>query len=199
MKILLEIYIEFMTRYLILSFLLISSCAFVDYERLPNLVYRAVAGAEDINIDEEFIKQQEFSFVKVKMGRQSIAIMALSTIDSNKYRWVSENGEAIITKEGRIIKTEGLPHNVDVISTNKNKEGSYSSIVFLRDPEAIVTKNILLSKINAKEATYLETFLVKNINWKGENFFKFNNNGLVIYSKQSIHPKLPQIEMYFFY
>ena len=48
-----------MIKKYILPLVLLSSCTFIDYKQIPALTYRAIAGADDIPIDNDFIEQQE--------------------------------------------------------------------------------------------------------------------------------------------
>lgn len=185
-------------RYLLPIFIL-SSCAFVEYNQLPALTYRAIVGADDIAIDNEFLAKQKFSFVKVKMGKQSIAIMTLAKIQGDTYRWVSASGEIITTYKGRIIETIGLPYNIKQVSYTALTNNTAESFVYFNNPEAMVNKLIKIDEVIKEYKFKEEEFLVKKIKWKGVNIYKFNERDLIVYSKQSIHPRLPDIEMFFYY
>ena len=188
-----------MIKKYILPLVLLSSCTFIDYKQIPALTYRAIAGADDIPIDNDFIEQQEFSFAKVRIGKQSIAIMTLAKIEDNTFRWVSSTGEAITTKDGRIIKTSGLPHNINEISRTNLSDNTSESFIFLLDPEAIVIKSSTELYNFDTTNSFQENFNVKSIRWKGTNSFEFNERGLVTHSQQYIHPYLPMVEMTFYY
>jgi len=185
-------------KYLLPIFIL-SSCAFVEYNQLPALTYRAIVGADDIVIDEDFLAKQKFSFVKVRMGKQSIAIMTLANISEDTYRWVSASGEIIVTNKGRIIETIGLPHDIKQISYTPLSNNTVESFVYLANPEAIVNKLISIDQNIDGNKFLEEKFLVKKIKWEGRNIYEYNDRNLIVYSKQSIHPRLPDIEMIFYY
>lgn len=185
-------------RYLLPIFIL-SSCAFVEYNQLPELTYRAIVGADDIVINEDFLAKQKFSFVKVRMGKQSIAIMTLAKITGDTYRWVSASGEIIVTNKGRIVETTGLPHDIKQISYTPLSNNTVESFVYLANPEAIVNKLISIDQNIDGNKFVEEKFLVKKIKWEGRNIYEYNNRNLIVYSKQSIHPRLPDIEMIFYY
>jgi hypothetical protein len=184
-------------KYLLPIFIL-SSCAFVEYNQLPALTYRAIVGADDIVIDEDFLAKQKFSFVKVRMGKQSIAIMTLANIAEDTYRWVSASGEIIVTNKGRIIETTGLPYDIKQISYTPLSNNTVESFVYLANPEAIINKLISIDK-DVDNKFVEEKFLVKKIKWKGRNIYEYNDRNLIVYTKQSIHPRLPDIEMIFYY
>lgn len=187
-----------MNKY-IFTLLFISSCAFVDYENFPQLAYRAIKGADDIEITNDFLNNNEFSFVKVKIGKQSIAVLILSKIEDDVYRWVSSEGEVLLTKQGRLIKSFGLQHNVDVIQREQIAENEFLTSVFLDSPRALITKISKHHSFENDEFDIVEEFSVSRLNWRGKNLFKFNDSGLVEYSYQYFHPKSPPIEMYFYY
>jgi len=192
------ILIASMIKKYLLPIFLLSSCAFVEYNQLPALTYRAIVGADDIEIDEDFLAQQKFSFVKVRMGKQSIATMTLANITGDAYRWVSESGEIIVTNKGRIIETIGLPYDNKQISYTPLSNNKVESFVYLANPEAIINKLISIDK-DVDNKFVEEKFLVKKIKWKGRNIYEYNDRNLIVYTKQSIHPRLPDIEMIFYY
>ena len=51
----------------ILPILLISSCSYISYGQLPELIVQSVRGAPDIAITDNFLEQQQYSFAKFKI------------------------------------------------------------------------------------------------------------------------------------
>ena len=185
-------------RYL-LPLAVLSSCTFIDYKQIPALTYRAIKGADDILVDQDFINKQEFSFVKVKIGKQSIAIMTLASIDKDTFRWVSATGEVIVTNNGRIVETAGLPYNINEVSRVAFQNNTFETFIFLHNPEAMVMKFSSFKSDPSNNLFFQEEFHVNKIKWKGTNNYKFNEQGLIAYSKQKIHPRMPDVEMFFYY
>ena len=60
----------------ILPILLISSCSYISYGQLPELIVQSVRGAPDIAITDNFLEQQQYSFAKFKMGK-SVRLKAI--------------------------------------------------------------------------------------------------------------------------
>ena len=181
---------------LLLIIINFSSCALINYQDLPEIVSTAVFGVEDINVDQELINQKKYSFAKVSLGRTGVALLTLSTIEGDNFRWVSESGEVIITKNGKVVKTEGLPHNIDLIESKKIESNKQEAFIFLSNPDAFITQRLTI--ITTDDSTK-ELFKTIRFKWKGENVYKYNANGLPIFTRQDIHPKLPIIEINFYY
>ena len=101
--------------YLILLLTLANSCSFISYNQVIPLIKEATVGTPDIELSEEFIQEQSFSFARVDLGKGANIIMVLLEINSNFYTWVSSTGEKIITYNGKIVRTEGLIYNIEII------------------------------------------------------------------------------------
>ena len=54
--------------------LLCSSCNYISYSQIAPMVKTAVFGVDDIVIDDEYLKNKEYSFAKIKIGKSGIAI-----------------------------------------------------------------------------------------------------------------------------
>ena len=101
---------------LLLVLLAISSCANIpiSYQDLPETFYRAAFGYPDIAIDQETYNENKYSFAKVRLGKASPVIMILLSIDDGMYTWIDKEGLRLITLNGRIIKTIGLPNDINI-------------------------------------------------------------------------------------
>jgi hypothetical protein len=200
-----------MTRYLacICGILLISSsCSYISYNQVLPLLKSATLGDADIALTEEYIAKQPYSFVRVDLGKAANIIMVLQKVDNNFYTWISSSGEKIITLNGKIINTEGLPHNLEVLNPAKFKlfseESFYSGTydVLLKDPRAFVEQIFLISIIqdNPSELLIEEKITMAILNAKYSNFYWVDKkSGKVIKTKQTINPKLPDVRLDFVY
>ena len=95
---------------LVLLSLLINSCASFD----PSIdlgyfrYWKEGFAGNSIDVDEKYINSMDYSFIKVKQGRNE-AIFVLSTIDENGYEnWIGLDNNRIVTFNGLIIRTSGL-------------------------------------------------------------------------------------------
>ena len=97
--------------------LLLTNCSIISYSELIPLAKLAIVGAEDIIIDDNFIRSKQFSFAKVKIGRSAIAIFSLVRIDQNgAFEWISGEGEILTTFNGKIIKLENSLYNTEFMN-----------------------------------------------------------------------------------
>ena len=188
----LEKWTVFMIRaLLVIPFLF--SCASLDYSELYDLARLSIIGADDIPIDQDLINKTRYSFVKVKIGKSRVAIMPLSSINNNIYKWVGRDA-TIYTKKGKIIKTLGLDHNIDII---ENKDDT--AVIMLKNPNALITQRFISSTTettNKKFVEIKESFYTENFKWKGENFYLMDNkSGLYYKSTQTNHPRLEELSL----
>ena len=192
----LEKWIIFMIR-LLLIMPFLYSCASLDYAELYNIAKVGILGVDDIPIDQDLINKTKYSFVKVKIGKSSVAIMPLSSIENNVYKWVGSDA-TIYTKNGKIIKTFGLEHDIDLIENNNNQ-----SIIMLKNPDALITQRINITQLNSSNENFIkinETFYTEDFTWKGNNEYLIEkSSGLSYKSTQEIHPRLKIMSLEFVY
>lgn len=195
----------------ILGLLFISSCAnlnssFTYSEFLP-LIKDLTVGGEEIELSEEYISQQPYSFIRVDLGKGANIIMVLQKIENGLYTWISQHQEKLVTYNGKIIKTEGLAHNIDILnhlqfkyfSNSNNYTGEYNT--FLNNPKAFIEQEFSISLV--KESNTLlfeEKIFIKSLNRSYSNFYWLDRKtGQPIRSKQDIHPNLPTIRLDYIY
>ena len=200
-----------MTRYVTYIFgmlLVCSSCSYISYNQVLPLIKSATLGDSDIALTEEYIAKQPYSFARVDLGKAANIIMVLQKVDNNFYTWVSSTGEKVITLNGKIIKTEGLPHNLEFLNPTKFKlfseEPNYSGTydLLLKDPRAFVEQDFSISIIQNSPSELLieEKITMSILNRKYSNFYWVDKkSGKVIKTKQAINPKLPNVRLDFIY
>jgi len=192
-----------MIKKLALVGLVLSSCSYISYSDTLPLIKTALVGIDDIEITDEFIAEREYSFAKFKMGRSGIAILTLAYVNDGIFEWVSASNEKIFTYNGKIIKTEGLINNINILNIDDLIESSYmtnkqySFLVNLTNPSAIVEHK---SQYAFNRSLITESVFIPSLNKNFENFYFINDsNGRIVRSIQSIHPRLPKIEIDFYY
>ena len=183
--------------------LFVSNCAYISYNQVIPLARNAILGVEKIKVDENLIESIEYSFARVNLGRSASVIMILEKIDSNNnYHWISSDSEKLITSNGKIIKTRDLIYNFEAINYSFNLENSdgYYDVMFY-DPKAFIEQRFEIKEEESEGNLKMYTETIFNIplktSWK--NIYKVNDLNFVIYSKQRIHPNLPEIEMDIYY
>lgn len=201
---------------LLFAFFLLSSCGNLPITYLQNFssVNNVVFGFPEYEITEELFNEYENSFLKIRFGRGPHAILILAYIEDDVYEWVGSDDVRIFTLNGRIIKTAGLPNNVEIL---KPFDDPFSSMevfetVNLYNPDlfsatikrSIVSRGGSIKKLgkNMPVNRIKESFSMDAIGWKGVNIFYQNASSNQIESaEQKIHPRLPvaKIEYYFKY
>ena len=200
---------------LLVAFLFLSSCSNIpiSYTELPSTFYRVAFGYPDISIDQEAFDQNRYSFATVSLGKSQPIVMVLLSINNDIYTWLDKDGSRLITRNGRIIKTIGLPNDID-IKFEKNRqiyqEGKFSEIVNFSNPLLI---NADLSSITSfKEKidysyldetisvnVYIEKVSINDIGWRKENKYFLDKNNREVKTIQHLHPFLDEIKMEFYY
>jgi hypothetical protein len=195
-------------RYLLLLLLFTQSCAFISYSEIIPLIKDVTVGGEDIELTNEYIAQQPYSFIRVDLGKGANIIMVLQKIENGFYTWVSEDEEKITTYNGKIINTAGLIFNMDIINPSMFKYFSNSNLysgtydTFLKDPKAYIEQDFQISMVEEGEDFLLfeEKIVVKVLNTEYSNFYWLDRtSGLPKKTKQDIHPSLPTLRIDFIY
>ena len=197
-----------------LVLLLLSSCSIISFGNLPELVKNSIVGV-DIEITEEFYNSQPYSFAKMKIGNSIIAITILSNVRNGTYLWIAGDGERIHTRNGKIIRTEGLKHDVEVLDTINLGQLSYRDfdselsafneiLLQLDNPHAIIEQSLTVTEVGIDKSffntmLYKESFSSGKLTWNKDNFYWVDPTGRVIRTEQYIHPKMPKIVIEFFY
>ena len=195
---------------IILSMIFLSSCNNLSYTEIIPLAKLAVFGVDDIEIDENFLAQQKYSFIKVNVGRTGVAILTLASVKDGIYTWVSATGEKLQTFNGKIIKSFDITYDTHFItfsdfSINENIASTqYDYNIRLFNPDTLVTQSATIKMIDLNPSEdrdiYFEEFVsTRGFKWKFVNKYWLNNDGEVTKSIQHLHPMLPKYEINFYY
>jgi hypothetical protein len=181
-----------------------SSCQTIPYAQIPIIIKTAVIGADDIVISDQVIESREFSFIKVKIGKDFIAILSLVSINDGVFDWISSTGEHIYTFNGKVIKTTGLPHNIHVYSYKSfycelSNQRLINYDLMLDNPKAFISQAAEISYNSPIPKKCTEKIITNGFSWSSKNFYTYSANNLPLQTTQSIHPKLPIIQIDFFY
>ena len=178
---------------------------FLAYEEIKKFF----SGSEN-NLDLNYIKSIPYASMIVQIGNGPSGLMILESKTNNMYTWVSADGVYLVTKEGRIIQSSGLPNNLDLSINSftdweavfKNKQLiSYSSFdePALYNLKIFSNFNILSSEEIDLQLRVLdlklieEKILAPSVGWEAINQYWMDDNNFVWKSNQKISPLLPSI------
>ena len=192
-----------MTKNILISFLILSSCASVDTESPYTEVFRGIGSYlldRKQDVSDEFVDSFPYSFAIVSIGRSPEYRLVLVNIVNDTYEWISADYVRIFTKKGRIVKTIGLQHDVEFkkySDISNNLPLTFNSlIVDYIEPQLY---NVILDvKYKHQNNIVMEEFSSSILNWNGLNLYKISDSGDVIETEQSIHPFVPKIKMKFY-
>ncbi len=204
----------YINKSFILVFLIINSCAHIDYREVYTFAKTSIVGVEDIKIDKDYyLYKSRSSFIKVRLGKRLVATLVLANVENNDiFEWVGANGEKIITKNGRIIETVGLKHNMEVLNLSNidlDLDSERELLISLNDPQATISQSIKSYELGKKPIelnkifiahAYREDFITHDYNWSGSNFYWVDSiSSLPIKTVSSSHPYLETLEIEFYY
>ena len=190
--------------------LLSSSCSYISYSNALPFIKSATIGNDGIELTNEFIARQPYSFIRVDLGKGANIIMVLLESENNFYTWMSETGEKLVTYNGKVVTTSGLPSNIEILNgsdfkffgSKKLSSGIFN--VMLKNPQAFLEHDYALSII--EDDSTLDYLLIEekvNVEILKNTYSNFywvdRTSGKVIRSKQAINPRLPRLRIDFVY
>lgn len=188
--------------------LLCTSCNSISYSQIFPMVKTAVFGVDDILVNDEFIKNKEYSFAKVKIGKSGIAIMTLSEINDGIYTWISSSGEKLNTFNGKVISISGSLFDMKIynhlnFSLDYNHTTYLDSQMLLYSPKASIGHSSASKFIAMNEDDlmyYEESVTTKGFKWKFTNRYWVDpETRRVMRTIQQVHPKQDQLDISFYY
>jgi len=179
------------------------------YSQAFKSIKEAILG-HDYNLDPNIIANIPYASMIVKIGKGPSALMILESINENEYTWVSSDGVYLVLKEGKVIKTQGLPNNLykttSSISLKEviDSDAEYVSYISFRNPDLnnlkVVSK--YTSNKTSKEQLTFESKELLHVTEKvtspivgcdENNSYWLDKNYFVWKSVQHISPRLPPI------
>jgi len=202
------------SRILIFIIIILSGCANVQYNDLYKYIKVATLGERDISVTQEDLLNRQFSLLKIRVGRGAPVFASLAYIRGDIFEWVLPNNQRILTRNGKIVKTENISHNISILDQRRIKDITNTSIVSnylvqLSNPNAIInsessweflkTERVYLSKEH-DASKYREIVNYKNLRKRFKNYYWIDNvSKRVVLSYQTIHPNLPKLTLEFYY
>jgi len=183
----------------------------VAYLDITTSLYRQAFGYEATEITKEFYENFEYSFLRAEIGKSKDVILVLAYVNDNIFEWVSSDEISIFTKEGRIIKTKGLPHDMDITKLRRNLNSLNDENVFYEKINfsfpALYSANYVSELYRIDDYSFstmgeeqigfriIETASISEIGWKVKNEYIYSLSGSPISTVQEIHPSLPKIRL----
>ena len=195
--------------------LFLTSCGNLPITYIQNFgsVNNVVFGFSDYKVTQEIFDEYEYSFMKVRFGRGPHSILILAYVNDGVYEWVGQDDVQIFTKNGRVLKTLGLAHNLEITKPREDDlsmlQESYESIN-LYNPDlysatlysVFRSKEVKIKRLEAKidVLRIKEVSNVSAIGWKETNlYFKSLTSDEIVQTHQNIHPRLPVLKIEFYY
>ena len=151
---------------------------------------------------EDYIKNQQFSFITVELGQQD-ATLVLSSIKNNIFTWVGRDNVAFKTYKGIIIETNGLEHNFLLKNSIESIDGileqSRGRLVYDFDNPRLYGLQVALVRLLESEEQIVMDLESDDIDWDAKISVKNGPKGLAAETMQSLHPFLKDVKLRFYY
>ena len=213
---------KFLFLSLTVTMLLIHGCCLIPtnniapgYPESYQAIKNAIFGFPDNKISPSLVNNIPYASMLLKIGKGPSGLLILESKSMDgRYTWLSADGVYIVTKEGRIVSTAGLPNNLinqimpiedfeELLEGNKNESKYYYSF------DKPLLRNLDLT-INYKKGNIEEVDILgqkrklriiyevgKNdyLGWNFKNKYWIDEENFVWKSEQTISPKLPALRI----
>lgn len=175
--------------------------------------WKLVAGQEgELAYDPAAARQLPYATVEAYIGDAPAAMLVLGRLEGDKRHWISADRNVIVTRNGRVVKTVGLPQNLEkVILKNGDpleqavprrgmrlldlSPGQYFGVPVecewqMEGPDATEIRGKVV-----QTQVWREDCVATTIDWSFSNRFWRDAGGFVWKSEQHYSPGAPLIHM----
>ena len=151
---------------------------------------------------EDYIKNQQFSFITVELGQQD-ATLVLSSIKHNIFTWVGRDNVTFKTYKGIIIETNGLEHNFVLKNPIESIDGileqSRGRLIYDFDNPRLYELQVAIVGLLQSEEQIVMDLESDDIGWDAKISVKNGPKSLATETIQSLHPFLKDVKLRFYY
>jgi len=187
---------------IIIPLVFLASCNSYYFPLLVQTPQRILNSFKPYSPSEDYIKNQQFSFITVELGQQD-ATLVLSSIKNNIFTWVGRDNVTFITYKGIIIETKGLEHNFmlknPIESIASILENSRGRLVYDFDNPRLYELQVSLVRFMESEEQIVMDLESDDIGWDANISVKHGSKGLPAETIQSLHPFLKDVKLRFYY
>jgi hypothetical protein len=199
-----------------LSFL--SACGGnTDYEQLAKVIYDQVrSDVGDDSVPRAKAAAVPYATLGARIGGNAESMMVLSTVSGMDRLWLDAARAGITTRNGRIVRTVGLGHNLDgfqivndtVVSATTSANGTSRHYLYDFWDKRVFGLSVVCSETEAGMETIriigvhhatrhtIESCRAAQMDWSFKNeFWSDPNSGYVWKSRQHIHPDLSPLTL----
>ena len=177
----------------------------------------ALLGFKDIDITRKSVDEIPYASALLKIGKGSKGLIILERLENKSSTWASADNVLIVIKEGKIVRTSGLPNNLIAHQTpkksfkdliqSKDRVIKYVSYYSYDKPSLNGLQVEIISSVkNIEEVEILgelkslilieESLQNLDINWKRINKYWVDPKTYYVWkSVQFISPKLPSFTL----
>ena len=108
-----------MTKYikLYISMIVLASCSNLTlYDYGVNAIKESYLRLDTVQIDEDYMSAAKYAFIRVRFGSSRSALLTLVREQNEVLEWISADDIRIFTFGGKIIKTLGLPNDIEILN-----------------------------------------------------------------------------------
>lgn len=198
-----------------LAVLALTSCTDIPlelYKEGYKSLTTSMSDANPIDINESYVSNKPFDVIRLRVGRSEAVIMVLVNNANGIKEWISSDRVKIFTENGKVIKTIGLKHDIELNDFKKyllirdQKSGSFTSnfiepkLLYLETQfdyaftDQRYIKNIIEKRDSVLVDVYEENIFIERLHWRTRNFY-FVRDGKIVRTEQQIHPLMKKISI----
>ena len=186
----------------------LSSCSnFPLYNYGYNVIKESYLGLDSFALTEQYMQDSKYAFIRVRFGNSRSALLILIREKNNILEWISADGIRIFTFNGKVIKTLGLPNDIEILdfrdpysAIDRATQFSYTTnflepILMQQSTEVSMShqgNKKIESPIEGRKKIEVNVFeekiYISSINWHHKNKYFINSDEQVEKTIQYLHP-----------
>jgi hypothetical protein len=187
---------------IIIPLAVLASCNSYYFPLIAETPERIINSFKPYSPGENYIRNQEYSFVTVELGQQN-ATLVLGSIENNIFTWLGRDNVIFKTYKGFIISAVGLEHNFEIIDPIDSIEMILSNgkgnLSYNFDSPRLYDLKASTVDFNQSQNYVAINLVAGDINWDVEITIRYGSRGLPSEVIQSIHPFLNPAKLSFYY
>lgn len=197
--------------------LILSSCGKTpEFKNAMETMGNIMFGFPDPLFGRDDIRKLPYATIRAKLGKGPRVIMLLARYDGEKLHWVSSDRNVIVTQDGLVVRTVGLPDDLagaQLLNGNPLAQGLHhltapmratrifdygestrSSIQIESVFEPAGRETIEIMDLKFDTVVVRERAVAREVNWTFENYHWLDpESGRIWKSRQTINRTLPPL------
>ncbi|MFM2476527.1 YjbF family lipoprotein [Celerinatantimonas sp. MCCC 1A17872] len=201
----------------IISFAVLVSGCTSDSQMAYRTIRDALSTPSDVTISSAQLSKLPYAASYAQLGSNARALIILASAKGDERLWVTKEKEALVTRHGRIIRTDDLkkanfsvhfsfsdPLSGGIKALSKHPKahgvvdfmpGYHYGLAFSAEYKVVGKQTLIIGGVKRELTQVDERYSLAKLDFHTVNHYWLDNHGLVWQSRQQYIPNLPSIHL----